>query len=66
VALPAAGGAAGLAVEEIEALGPGPARAAIEEETNRLDDQVYEALDVDERWLLLGALGALADGLAAK
>ncbi|MEU5871329.1 hypothetical protein AB0A73_07150 [Glycomyces sp. NPDC047369] len=61
----AAWGAAGLTVAEVKALGPGPVREAVEAETNRLDDQVYAVLDEGERWLLLGALGALADGLAA-
>nr|BFF25839.1 hypothetical protein GCM10025732_38040 [Glycomyces mayteni] len=61
----AAWGAAGLTVAEVQALGPGAVKDGIEAETNRLDDQVYEVLDEGERWLLLGALGALADGLSA-
>jgi hypothetical protein len=62
----AAWGAAGLTVEQVQALGPGPERDAIEAETNRLDGLVYEALDADERLVLLGGLGALPDGLADR
>ncbi|WP_240192795.1 hypothetical protein [Glycomyces sp. YM15] len=62
----AAWGAAGLTVEEIQALEPGPVREAIEAETNRLDAPIYEALDADERLVLLGGLGALADGLTDR
>jgi hypothetical protein len=62
----AAWGAAGLTAEGIQALGPGPERDAIEAETNRLDGVVYEALDADERLVLLGGLGALPDGLTAR
>lgn len=61
----AAWGAAGLTVAQIEAMAPGPEREAIEAETNRLDAPVYEALDAEERLLLLGSLGALGDGLRA-
>ncbi|MDA1360141.1 hypothetical protein O1R50_10920 [Glycomyces luteolus] len=62
----AAWGAAGLTVEQIQALEPGPEREAIEAETNRLDAPIYEALDADERLVLLGGLGALADGLSDR
>ncbi|MFG3342107.1 hypothetical protein [Glycomyces sp. NPDC048151] len=62
----AAWAAAGLTAEGIQALGPGPEREAIEAETNRLDAPVYEALDADERLILLGGLGALADGLTDR
>jgi hypothetical protein len=55
--------AAGLGVEEIAALPEGPERAAIEAETNRLDEPVYAVLGVQERFELLAGLGALADGL---
>jgi hypothetical protein len=58
----AAWAAAGLTAAEIQALGPGPQREAIEAETNRLDAPVYEALDAEERLVLLGSLGALPDG----
>jgi hypothetical protein len=51
-----------LTAAEIQALGPGPQREAIEAETNRLDAPVYEALDAEERLVLLGSLGALPDG----
>ncbi|GAA1690884.1 hypothetical protein GCM10009830_43250 [Glycomyces endophyticus] len=59
----AAWGAAGLTVDEMKALQPGPVREAVEAETNRLDAPVYEALDAQERLTLLGVLGALGDGL---
>jgi hypothetical protein len=61
----AAWGAAGLTVEEIQALESGPEREAIEAETNRLDAPIYDALDADERLVLLASLGALGDGLRA-
>jgi hypothetical protein len=61
----AAWGAAGLTVEGIQALASGPEREAIEDETNRLDAPVYEALDAGERLVLLASLGALPDGLRA-
>jgi hypothetical protein len=61
----AAWGAAGLTVEEIQAMERGPRREAIEAETNRLDAPVYEALDEGERLVLLASLGALPDGLRA-
>jgi hypothetical protein len=62
----AAWGAAGLTVDQIQALETGPEREAIEVETNRLDAPVYEVLDDDERLVLLGGLGALADGLTDR
>lgn len=62
----AAWAAAGLTVEEVQALAPGPEREAIEVETNRLDAPIYEVLDDDERLVLLGGLGALADGLTDR
>jgi hypothetical protein len=61
----AAWSAAGLTVEAIQALDSGPLREAIEAETNRLDEPVYEVLDADERLVLLASLGALNDGLRA-
>ena len=51
--------AAGLTVEQILALGPGPDRDAIEQETNRIAGTPYEALAPEERGLLLEALRAL-------
>lgn len=57
--------AAGLTVEEIQALESGPEREAIEVATNRLDEPAYDALDADERLVLLASLGALNDGLRA-
>jgi hypothetical protein len=62
----AAWAAAGLTVEQIQALGPGPERDAIEAETNRRDAPVYEALTAEERLVLLGGLGALPDGLTDR
>lgn len=59
----AAWGAAGLTVDEIQALEPGPEREAIEAETNRRDEPLYDVLDADERLVLLASLGALNDGL---
>lgn len=61
----AAWGAAGLTVDEIQALESGPEREAIEAETNRLDEPLYDVLDADERLALLASLGALNDGLRA-
>jgi hypothetical protein len=61
----AAWAAAGLTVDEIQALESGPVREAIEAETNRRDEPLYDALDVDERLVLLASLGALGDGLRA-
>lgn len=52
-----------MTVDQIEAMGPGPEREAIEAETNRLDAPVYEALDAGGRLVLLASLGALPDGL---
>lgn len=60
----AAWAAAGLTAAEIQALGPGPERDVIEAATNRLDAPVYEALDAEERLVLLASLGALPDGFA--
>ena len=51
--------AEGLAVEEVQALGPGPVRDRIEEETNRRAAAPYAALDPPSRLELLGGLGAL-------
>ncbi|SCG37843.1 hypothetical protein [Micromonospora inositola] len=51
--------AAGLTVEQIRALPDGPQRQTIEAETDRLDEPAYAVLNVDERWELLAALGAL-------
>lgn len=62
----AAWGAAGLTVEQMQALGPGPEREAIEAETNRLDAPIYEVLDAEEQLVLLGGLGALPDGLTDR
>lgn len=50
---------AGLSVEEVQALGPGTKRDAIERETNRRARGPYEALAPDERTLLLELLRAL-------
>jgi hypothetical protein len=61
----AAWGAAGLTVGQIEVLGSGPVWEAVEAETDRLDAPVYGGLDAGERVALLGALGALGDGLRA-
>lgn len=58
--------AAGLTVEQIQALESGPVREAVEAETNRLDAPVYEALDEAERLVLLASLGALNDGFATR
>jgi hypothetical protein len=51
--------AAGLTVDEVKALGPGPVRDAIEQETNRLAAPPYAALDASERVELIAGLGAL-------
>ncbi|SDK84472.1 hypothetical protein SAMN05216298_1632 [Glycomyces sambucus] len=59
----AAWAAAGLSVDEVVALESGPMWEQVEAETNRLDAPIYEALDARERLVLLGALGALGDGL---
>ncbi|MGR6317737.1 hypothetical protein Q2K19_04215 [Micromonospora soli] len=51
--------AAGLTADGIRALPDGPARAAIEAETDRRDEAAYAALSEAERWELLAGLGAL-------
>jgi hypothetical protein len=50
---------AGFTAEAIKALGPGPERTAIEQETNRRAGTAYPALDPSERLALLAALGSL-------
>ncbi|HEX2145378.1 MAG TPA: hypothetical protein VHG10_12810 [Glycomyces sp.] len=55
--------AEGLTVEAIQTMAPGPQRDAIEDETNRRDEPIYACLSDAERLQLLGALGALPDGL---
>lgn len=52
--------AAGLTAAEIRAMPDGPERAAIEDETNRRDEPIYDVLAADERLELLAGLGALA------
>jgi hypothetical protein len=49
---------AGLTIEQLRALPDGPARQAIEDETNRLDEPPYAALTTDECLELLAGLGA--------
>jgi hypothetical protein len=51
--------AAGLTAEQAPALGPGPQRDAIEQDTNRRASAPYEALAPGERGSLLGMLGGL-------
>jgi hypothetical protein len=52
--------AAGLTLAQLRALPPdGPQRRAIEDETNRLDEVVYQVLSPAERDELLAGLGAL-------
>lgn len=52
--------AAGLTLAQLRALPPdGPQRRAVEDETNRLDAPIYEALSQPERDELLAGLGAL-------
>ena len=51
--------AAGLTSETVAQLDAGPARAAIEEETNRRAGLPYADLSVDERLAFLGGLAAL-------
>jgi hypothetical protein len=51
--------AAGLTVEQVVALPPGPVRQQIEDDTNRRAAAPYAALDAAERLDLLGGLGAL-------
>jgi hypothetical protein len=51
--------AAGLSLWEVCSLGDGPVRRAIEEESNRIHEPLYEALSMPERFELLAGLGAL-------
>ena len=51
--------AAGLTPDQIKALRNGPARTAIEADTNRRAATPYAALDPAERLELLAGLGAL-------
>jgi hypothetical protein len=51
--------AAGLTVQQLRALPAGPERQAIEDETNRRDEPIYQVLDHGERIELLSGLGAL-------
>ncbi|WP_285557439.1 hypothetical protein [Actinoplanes regularis] len=51
--------AAGLTLEQLRALPAGPERQAIEDETNRRDEPIYQVLDQEERIELLAGLGAL-------
>lgn len=51
--------AAGLTVEEVQALPEGPQRDAIERETNRRAALPYAALSPDDRFTLVAGLGAL-------
>ncbi|KUL30748.1 hypothetical protein [Actinoplanes awajinensis] len=51
--------AAGLTVDQVRALPAGPERQALEDETNRRDEPIYQALDQHERLELLAGLGAL-------
>ncbi|GIG01582.1 hypothetical protein [Catellatospora citrea] len=56
----AAWAAAGLTVEQLRALSPAdPLRVSIEQDTNRRDEPIYQALTESERWELLGLLAAL-------
>jgi hypothetical protein len=55
----AAWSAAGLAVAGIQAMGPGPEREAIEDDTNVRAAAPYAALSEDERLVLLADLAAL-------
>ena len=50
---------AGLTVEEIQSLDPGPARDAVERDTDRRAAAPYEALTADERGTLVAGLRAL-------
>jgi hypothetical protein len=50
---------AGLTADAMKALGPGPERAAIEQETNRRAGTAYQALEPGERLALLAGLGSL-------
>jgi len=51
--------AAGLTEQQMTNLPAGPERQAIEDETNRRDEPIYQVLDRDERIELLAGLGAL-------
>ncbi|GAA2909129.1 hypothetical protein Acy02nite_59020 [Actinoplanes cyaneus] len=51
--------AAGLTVGQITALPAGPERRTIDDETDRRDEPIYQALDREERVELLAGLGAL-------
>lgn len=55
----AAWAAAGLTLPELLALPNGARRQAIEEETNRRDTPIYQALSEQERWEFLASLAAL-------
>jgi hypothetical protein len=55
----AAWAAAGLTLLELRALPDGPQRQAIEDETNRRDAPIYEALSEAERWEFLAILAAM-------
>lgn len=55
----AAWAAAGLTATQMQELPAGPARDAIEAETNRLDEPIHHVLSPDERLELLAGLGAL-------
>ena len=52
--------ASGLTLEQLRELFPhDPLRQAIEDDTNRRDEPIYEALSTQERLELLAGLGAL-------
>jgi hypothetical protein len=56
----AAWAAAGLTLEQLRALDPGdPVREAVEDDTNRRDAPVYDALTEAQRWEFLALLAAL-------
>lgn len=55
--------AAGFTVEGLRALPEGSERRAIEDDTNRLDEPIYNALTASERLELMAGLAALPDGL---
>lgn len=55
----AAWAAAGPTLPELRALPDGPQRQAIENETNRRDTPIYEALTEAERWEFLAILAAM-------
>jgi hypothetical protein len=50
---------AGLTAQQIRALPDGPERQAIDDETDRRDEPIYQILDGGERTALLAGLGAL-------